>query len=333
MGSMLVSFFLAIVALAITGVEERARSDSKSQAQLLQELLITGSLSEARSHLEKLEALVAQAKNPRAHAAIRARAEATLYRFHDADPARKGRALRLLIAEKNRMTNDAWVAAALLTSRTERASILRGGEALVLPRDADPVALAASLEAGLGRSKEARAGYLEAEAREPSHVVHLYALFSLEHVNGERRDAQLVLERMEDVSPTSPWTRLASARSQSEAAERREAILALVDDETLPAVPRALAAENAFLDASLGLDAEHRARLLELQSSLLHRDDSFMSELPLPPRLSEGSDPATASIDGRAIGADIIATEITIEAPPATKPAKKKRTRGKRRAR
>lgn len=319
------TFAMAIIALALTGVAERARQDSKDQARLLQELLLQGSLSEAEQHLGRLEALLAEARRPTAFSHLRARTEATLYRFHDADPKRRKRALELLSGGSERDSSDAWMAKTLLASRKERAALLEDRAALALARDAYPVALVASLLAHRGDLEDARATYAQAETLEPSHIIHLYAAFLLEHESEERRAAQLVLERMEDVSPKSPWTRLAAAQSEPQRAERTTALTALAEDDAAPSVVRALATESLLSGSRPDLEPEQAARLSLLRSGLTHGDDDFMAELPLPPRTHRGPAPIVDE-------APIVTREISIEVPPAEKVAPKKLRKKRRRA-
>lgn len=319
------TFALAIVALALTGVAERARVDAKDQARLLHELLLQGSLAEAERHLGRLETLLTEARRPTAFAALRARTEAVLYRLHDADPKRKVRALELLTNGSELDSSDAWMARTMLASPGERAKLLEERSALALARDAAPVALSAGLLAHQGKLEEARATYAQAEGLEPSHIVHLYGAFLLEYEAEERRFAQLVLERMEDVSPSSPWTRLAQAQVETVRTDRTAALDALARDAEAPNVVRALATEFLLDGSRPDLEPEPAARLSILRSTLVHGDDSFLAELPLPPRVRRGPVPAVDS-------APIVTREIAIELEPPTKATPKKARKKRRRA-
>lgn len=324
LGSVLGTFIMAIVALALTGVAERARADAKDQARLLQELLLQGSLTEAAQHLDRLEKLLAEARRPTAFAALRARTEATLYRFHDALPDRRARAEALVQDASEHGSSDAWMARTLLASPDERARLLEGKDALAMTRDAYPVALSAAQAARRGRVEEARSGYERAEALEPSNLVHLYGLFLAERWAGNARAAQLVLERLEDASPNGPWTRLARAQSAEDEEARGAALAVVAEAPETPPVVRALASELFLSSPAAGLDPERQARVAALARDAVRGDDRFLLELPLPPRLTRSAEPEPSA-------ATIVTREISITLdPPEKAPAKKARRKPRR---
>ncbi|MCU0619922.1 MAG: hypothetical protein MUC69_00285 [Gemmatimonadales bacterium] len=305
-----VALALVVNASLVHVRQERATKAVRS----LREFLLIGDLVRA-SRLVVPEAALADDD----HRHVVARAEATLYRFHDAAPARRARAARLL-ADHPATGYDAVVARALLLPRAERASRLAELRALDRPGQRDPcAALLVAIALAPRHDEAAAAAFDRALLLGPDHAPLLSAAAEFEHRRGRGQRAVGHLEALVETNPRSPWVALTRARLAQPAAPP-------------PDTPPVIAGELALLEAAAEQGQGRPARAavaLERAAAAVHHEPSFLLDYldqllerrqpELARRLSELAGWPPGSPAAHAAAARLAAPGSA--APPATGPA------------
>lgn len=188
-------------------VAHRAGEDVSKETETLAHLMETGSVEQVAAAIPRFAALAENSGASAKDRAALARAEATVYRYLDADPARKAKITGTLL-DQTLNDDDAVLARALIADDEDNIEKIDTLKAIAArrPKASEPVFLIASAYRAAGRFKEAQRTMKAAEELEPSHLPHLLAelLFFSERDN--KSEALRVYEQMNDVQPTSQFT-------------------------------------------------------------------------------------------------------------------------------
>lgn len=211
-------FALVVVAGALLGLgillvrAGRQRQEEREQATLtseLREFLLHGELALAERRVASLCSTPPRcAQLPPETRALVARAQATLYRWHDADPARLA-AIEAMAAPAESV--DLAVKNALLESAERWSADINGLEALARNDIAgcDALYLVALARARAGNLPAAVAAFRAANERGPAHLPYLALQVQALDDSGLPVSALRVARRMASISDKSPWTKWA----------------------------------------------------------------------------------------------------------------------------
>jgi hypothetical protein len=194
-------------------MEHKAKAQCAQLATDLRQLLRNGSLEQANPMLAQLEANAAAARLEANYADVTLLGEALLYRFFDRDARRAQLVSKALSDASRALTTDRKLARAAMRIEDDPLGLLP--ELRELMETAKDDVHAAELT-GMAASRANKAALAEkafarAELLEPPHLPYLYQ--QLEHwkKTGKSVEAKNLVSRMTDVSPNSPWTKLALA--------------------------------------------------------------------------------------------------------------------------
>jgi tetratricopeptide (TPR) repeat protein len=210
---------VAVLILAFIGasssllVIEKARRDRLAIATSIQDIhdfIRLGSFGQLRQEIEEgYDTGMFNKANAELHS-LAVRADATLYRYYDADPIRLTR-IEQAISDGTVERYDLVIAKALSRSRAEQIVLFSDISNSSKHEKADPQSafLRGRLHISLSPSISVEEAIEPSYRIEPSNLAHL--LFSAEshHRAGEEFASQSVVDQMTDISPKSPWTILA----------------------------------------------------------------------------------------------------------------------------
>lgn len=192
-------------------VEKKLRAEIVAERAELPELLRVGSHTLAAEVVERLtEADEALGIDASADPLI-ARADAVLYRKHDADPERRARLKTFFETRAIAGQPDAMAASAIVRSRSARLNVRA---ALIEQLDVDandvdvPYALATS-SVRADQQTEADEQFATVEFREPANQFNLMQIIRSHLAAGRSDEAEQLLAQMRDVDPESAFTHVA----------------------------------------------------------------------------------------------------------------------------
>jgi hypothetical protein len=172
-------------------------AEAAQRTEVLKELLRCGSFAQAADVLSKIPEDVRPKR-----AALIARAEATIYRYHDADPKRRERVLRYFETASDKTSPEWMVTIALLAPRLELLAQLDGlrRAAEADREDPEPIFLAAEAWARAGVIKLADAAFAQAEGVAPAHLPHLARYVAYQVELGRAYQVSNLISQMRDVT-------------------------------------------------------------------------------------------------------------------------------------
>ena len=193
------------------GVSKRELAGQEKTADDLRTFLQDGDLPRVAALLPVLEqGAPLSLDNP--YFSLALRAEATLYRYHDADPTRR---LRLeqtfrLVPNAAAPSLDRALAALIVLSRPERSDRLDELKVLAqsAPRDPECAFLLAAALEHQGDYPEARRAYARAEELGPLWQPHRLEQILFERRTGNRRAVEKLAQKISRQDPGNPWTAL-----------------------------------------------------------------------------------------------------------------------------
>lgn len=201
---------LAAAVLVRTGVKEQSRRAVVAEVEALSRLIESGALPQAAEILPKVETTVRLAGQAQQHQPGLVRAQAVLYRHHDAAPERRA-FVEAELASGRLGESDAQLIRALLYSWEERALFRSELEALraLRPKDPEVAFLLATAHDAAKDEEAATELYKAADELEPAYLPH--AAFQVDHALRRQAHNEMMrmVEMMRDVHPMSPWTHLA----------------------------------------------------------------------------------------------------------------------------
>ncbi len=228
------SFAIGGASLLTVGVERTAQLKVDVMVQDLRHLLQNGSFGHAEKLLGELEAAAAAGNVEQDYQDLFNLAHAMLWRFHDDAPAHLEAAMRAEAAVKTPSVERRLTRAVLgIESRPKEVIADLTPLVQALNDSPHPSLLIALASCRLKDARAAEAAFTRAEELEPPHLPYLYA--QLGHWVGVKKlgNAAEALDRMTDISPRSPWTRLGEALLGRLSPEE---IQALIDDPESPPV-------------------------------------------------------------------------------------------------
>jgi len=213
----LLTFVLCAGAAAVwivrAGLSRRTVEDRELVARNLASFLKEGELDRAAQFLTLLRGANSPLDAHDAHLDLMIRAEATLYRYQDADPERLARIRPYLSSTATAPASGERILASLaVASRQERAARLTELESIRPAFDRDPefhYLLATALEYK-GDVKAARQAWDRAFELGPLWLAHRYEQAWFETRQGKAEAVSKLVGRLTQVAPESAWTRLAS---------------------------------------------------------------------------------------------------------------------------
>ncbi|MCA9550590.1 MAG: tetratricopeptide repeat protein [Myxococcales bacterium] len=196
---------LAIFSTVVVSYGLRRRAAARAE-QVATELSTFAATGGAEGASELLDELAANTELDPAHRAIVARAEATLYRGFNGDPAHLDR-VRAALQGSPLPEHDLVVVEGLVTSCGDRLRLLPRLAALGANSD-DPMVpfLMGTALARAGSAQQATAAFERALELEPSNLEFLATLAAHRVQVGEVDEAIELLDVMREVDPTSAWT-------------------------------------------------------------------------------------------------------------------------------
>jgi tetratricopeptide (TPR) repeat protein len=214
---LLVLALLAVTAVATTrlirtGLARQAGQERDRFAEELAEFVKEGALERASEFVSILETGRNSLDPADPHLDLLIRAEAALYRYHDANPERLRRIEQYLAApQPSKPSASRVVAGMAVLSREERASRLAAleGQKKALEHDPEFFYLLATTLEQRGDIDAAREAWKRSADLGPLWLVHRFeqALFETRH--GNRAGAAKIASQMISVDADSPWSRLA----------------------------------------------------------------------------------------------------------------------------
>ncbi len=202
----------AAVWIVRAGLSRRTVEDRELVARNLASFLKEGELDRAAQFLTLLRGAKAFLDAHDAHLDLMIRAEATLYRYQDADPERLARIRPYLSSTATAPASGERILASLaVASRQERAARLAELESIRPAFDRDPefhYLLATGLEYK-GDVKAARQAWDRAFELGPLWLGHRYEQAWFESRQGKAEAVSKLVGRLTQVAPESAWTRLA----------------------------------------------------------------------------------------------------------------------------
>ncbi|MBI4822181.1 MAG: hypothetical protein HY791_38335 [Deltaproteobacteria bacterium] len=249
------------------GLDRRAHTEAAAKIGELDQLLQVGAYHLAAPLIEEVRAVgVAHLGEV---GALVDRADALVFRRHDADPARLARVGTSTIPDP--------ITAAATRPRADQLDLVgyRAVDAKTdRPKgDADARFLIASMLARAGEAGAASAAFAKMESAEPTHLPHLYEWAKHEARRHRTFELANVVEAMNDSDPKSPWTRMAAALAEPE--DALPVLEEIATSSAVAPVPRAWAniARAAALDADEQVDAANAA--LDAALELSNRQPIF----------------------------------------------------------
>ncbi len=193
------------------GLQRRQAKQQVRMAQEVHAFLAIGDLERVAAFLPEFCAHRDSASWSTADEQLSLRAEASLYRFHDADAERVHRVKQSAVQLGKDLGYDGQVGLALLLSDTERVAWVPKLKRLDSPDNRDPEAayLLAMALVRAGADSAAEQAFKRSADLGPSIAYHLAAEADFQGGRGNVNGAHLVLEVLADESPYSPWTRVA----------------------------------------------------------------------------------------------------------------------------
>ena len=212
LGLLALALALPAVWLFREGVSKRELAGQEKTADDLRTFLQDGDLPRVAALLPVLEqGAPLSPDNP--YFPLVLRAEATLYRYHDADPTRRIRleqAFRL-VPNAAASSLDQALAALIVLSRPERSDRLDElrGLAGSAPRDPQCAFLLAAVLDDQGDHPGARRAYTRAEELGPLWLPHRLEQILFERRTGNPRAVAKLVQKISRQDPGNPWTALA----------------------------------------------------------------------------------------------------------------------------
>jgi len=240
---------VAVARFTAPGIEKKTAVDTGRYAEELSLALTDGDLKRVARYLVVLE------QRPRElprHAPLVLAAQATLFRYADAEPVRLQRMSPLMQSEPTHPKTR--LAALTLAPREERALAVVELERLVeqLPRDPEAAYLLATARAFRGEHELAAQAFARSAALGPGWLAHRFEEAEYHRARGEEELVEETVREMLRSAPLSPFTRLAVAVFGRPAAVPGEAPLpspSAEAPEESPAVVGAREAEFAAVTA------------------------------------------------------------------------------------
>lgn len=202
-------WWVVSVGMARSHGEERARV-----ADEISEFLKVGDFDHIQQFLPRLQLDDKEWDPADPHLDLIIRAEATLYRYFDADPRRFDKIVPYLGGGDKNNSYHRVVSRALIASLAERNSHLESLLRVNQPGIRDPEAsfLIATVFDRAGDIKKATKAFNHAEDLGPDHLFHL-AVAAAFHIRHKKKQPSLrLMGQMIDKNPRSPWTRLTEIR-------------------------------------------------------------------------------------------------------------------------
>ena len=233
----------AAVWIVRAGLSRRTVEDRELVARNLASFLKEGELDRAAQFLTLLRGanspLDAHDRAHDAHLDLMIRAEATLYRYQDADPERLARIRPYLSSTATAPASGERILASLaVASRQERAARLTELESIRPAFDRDPefhYLLATALEYK-GDVKAARQAWDRAFELGPLWLAHRYEQAWFESRQGKAEAVSKLVGRLTQVAPESAWTRLASEQFAGARVAKPDGSSAASSVSAIPAV-------------------------------------------------------------------------------------------------
>jgi tetratricopeptide (TPR) repeat protein len=229
----------AAVWIVRAGLSRRTVEDRELVARNLASFLKEGELDRAAQFLTLLRGANSPLDAHDAHLDLMIRAEATLYRYQDADPERLARIRPYLSSTATAPASGERILASLaVASRQERAARLTELESIRPAFDRDPefhYLLATALEYK-GDVKAARQAWDRAFELGPLWLAHRYEQAWFESRQGKAEAVSKLVGRLTQVAPESAWTRLASEQFAGARVAKPDGSSAASSVSAIPAV-------------------------------------------------------------------------------------------------
>ncbi|MBN2196070.1 MAG: hypothetical protein JW751_24855 [Polyangiaceae bacterium] len=212
-----VAVALGTRALVGPGLERRSAEDRGEHVERLRMSLEDGHLEHAAELLDLVRPPTPDLDPVDPHLEQLLRAEAAVYRYFDADPARLARIRPYLPGEASAAVSASrQVAYFAVLCREERAQHLVDLERLRnrLPRDAEVHYLVASAQEQKGMTAAAREAYGRSADLGPAWLHHRFDQLEFERQQGDLRAAVETATDMLRSDPGSPWSRLAASLTE-----------------------------------------------------------------------------------------------------------------------
>ncbi len=192
------------------GVERNRRQRRQLAAEEMVEFLKAGDFKRVERMLAELEPGAGKLREHDPHLDLMMRAEATLYRHHDADPARLRRIAPFFDRGERAGSYDRAVARALVVSRAERVALLDELRRVDRPgvRDPQVAFLIATVLERCGDRRGAAEHFARAGDLGPHYLPHLGEAALFYQRQNDANASLRVLGRMSDHDPRSAWTAL-----------------------------------------------------------------------------------------------------------------------------
>lgn len=198
------------------GMRRKSTQDVETLARELDHLAQVGALENADGLLGVLQGAEFQSPD---EMVLVARADALLYRYHDADSKRLSRVAKQLEVVAKHRPDDGIVIRGIIASAADRIAMLEDLTRIAeTTEDPEAAYLVASALSRAGSHEQADRYFERTLDLEPSHLEHL-AGYAEHKLRANRLDqAESILDTMREVSPSSLWTQVvadALGRAQS----------------------------------------------------------------------------------------------------------------------
>ena len=191
------------------GMTRQHTAEADRMAQEIREFLQVGDLAHVTENLPALERILPETEGlGAAHLPLLMRAQATLYRYQDADPRRRDKVRAWLETAGAKPSYDQVVSGALLAARADRLELVEQLRRVDGPQNRDSEAsflIASALEAA-DVYEPATAAYARASDLGPYQLHHLAGMVSFAARRGDPGAAQKTLDIMRDENARADWT-------------------------------------------------------------------------------------------------------------------------------